>query len=257
MNTRSSNILVADSCACGLGVLGELLRCSNLPPTIFLADGEKNPFGLKTESEIRGIVEDWLRFFTKRPYSIGSLVIACNTASTAIRGGFQEDLERRFKVSITGMVEPAVGAVIEAAGENYSGRIAVLGTRRTIESKLYQELISSRIRNANVKSITCTKMEHVVARGDVKTERATAVVEEELAPFAGEFDYVLLGCTCFSFLNQRILDALSARDTKPVLIDPARNVAQDAVRKILERYVSARDVSFSADKPLVLATGGR
>lgn len=136
-------ILVADSCGCGLGILGEIIKYNNMPHTIFLADGQMNPFGLRSVSEVQNIVEDWLKYFANSAYKIKMLVVACNTASVSIMGDFQEHLETQYDIPIVNIVESTVRAVSEVVIDSDTNKynIAVLGTKRTIKARILYYLL--------------------------------------------------------------------------------------------------------------------
>lgn len=251
-NKTVPRVLVADSCACGLGVLAELLKHPGLPSAIFLADGEKNPFGLKTQIEIRNIVKDWLKYFTGKLYNVGFLLIACNTASAAIRGNYQKKLEQKFKIPIIGMVDPAVMAL---KNQSRIKKIAILGTKSTIKSGIYQKLLSERLKDAEVKGVVCTEMERIVARGKIGTREEVEAVKQELSSVINWLDCAFLGCTCFSFLKQTIKEVLANGAQSPILIDPAKAVALEAVKVIL-RHSRLKKKKFSGEnKPCIFTTG--
>jgi len=203
-------ILVADSCGCGLGILGEIARYNNMPYAIFLADGQMNPFGLRSTLEIQNIVEDWLKYFTNPPYVIKMLVVACNTASISIMGGFQQYLETRYNVRIVNIIESTVRAVPEAVIDDKCNiaNIAVLGTKRTIESGIYQCLISeslskAKYHNIRVQGIICTGVERAVARGEGNSEEVAQIANANYKIIRGNLIMLFMPVLAFLLLRRR------------------------------------------------------
>lgn len=121
-------ILVADSCGCGVGILGEIIKYNNMPHTIFLADGQMNPFGLRSVSEVQNIVEDWLKYFANSAYKIKMLVVACNTASLSkvryqdvqVQGIICTGIERAVAQKETSLEQ--VKQIVECELQDYKGQ---------------------------------------------------------------------------------------------------------------------------------------
>ena len=98
-------IFLADSCAGGLGVLKFFLGWAGKYEVYYIADGEKNPFGLKSKQEIYKIVESWLKSFDKSKRVV-LFCISCNTASISL-GERIKRLEEKYKIPIITMVNGA------------------------------------------------------------------------------------------------------------------------------------------------------
>ena len=124
-------ILVADSCAGGCAVLRNLIHSVRGGRFVYLCDGEMNPFGLKTQTEIQNIVIDWLYYAHKINASV--LVVACNTASVAIHP-IRKKLELRFGIPIVSMLDAAQAAFSRNISLIEKKRISLYGTLYTISS---------------------------------------------------------------------------------------------------------------------------
>lgn len=253
-------ILVADSCGCGLGILGEIVKYNNMPHAIFLADGQMNPFGLRSVSEIQDIVEDWLKYFTNPPYAIKMLVVACNTASISIMGDFQKQLEVQYNIPILNIVESTVQAASEAVISSGTNKcnIAVLGTKRTIESGIYQRLIIASLscQDIQVQGIICTSIEKAVAQKEISPGQLKQIVECELHAYRGQFNYVVHACTCFPFVEKEIDHILDGGKQKIVHINSSRYVARD-VYEVLKQINFLQKENHQYKEPLLFATGGQ
>ena len=138
--------------------------------------------------------------------------------------------------------------------------IAVLGTKSTIESGVYQRLISeslSKVKyyNIRVQGIICTGIEKAVARGENNSQDVALITRYELQNYRGQFDYVVHACTCFPFAEKEINSILSDEEKKIVQINSSKYVAKN-VHEILKKIQSFVKTHSKHKKPLLFATGG-
>ena len=103
MKLNRGTILMTDSCSGGLSVLKYIKRWSNDYKIIYVADYEKNPFGLKNHVEIVNIVKSWFTNLVKKD-KVKIVVIACNTASIAIKYK-KAELSKKFGIPVITMID--------------------------------------------------------------------------------------------------------------------------------------------------------
>src|SRR5947209_3224601 len=122
-----ASIGVFDSGVGGLTVLSALKTAWPAEDFIYLADTARLPYGSKSLHTISQYVEQCISYL--RNYELKAVVVACNSASTAL-------LERPMKsdVPIFNVVEPGARKAVEVSPGH---RIGVLGTRATVFSEAY------------------------------------------------------------------------------------------------------------------------
>ncbi|KPJ56538.1 hypothetical protein AMJ49_04655, partial [Parcubacteria bacterium DG_74_2] len=121
-------ILIADSCAGGLEILKYFLEWAGDYKIYYLADGEKNPFGQKTKKEVKDIVYSWIKNFQTSNDNLKIVVVACNTASVAIKDQVS-NLEKKFKIPIVTMIDGVEKSVYENKKILKNKNTLILGTR--------------------------------------------------------------------------------------------------------------------------------
>lgn len=194
---NKGTILIADSCFGGLSVIKYFQPWSSLFDIYFLADGEKNPFGVKSKEEVKAIVEDWLGYALSIQASL--LVIACNTASVCIDECIDE-LTERYKIPIISLVQALKEMVMQKRESLQNRNILLYGTRLTIDSGIYSKILQQY--GICVIPLKGTFSEHVVARGKIKDPESLKGIEHELlSQYEDQADGIVLACTCFYFLK--------------------------------------------------------
>jgi len=169
------SILIADSCAGGLAVLKPFLEWAGDYNLIYLADGEKNPFGKKTKEEVSQIVKSWLDHFKNE--NLHALIVACNTASIAIFN-ICNSLEREYNLPIITMISGTEEVLKKNTLKITNKNIVLFGTRLTVNSPIYKNIIEK----YKPKKFFClegTETERIVARGllNSKEEKINLIKE--------------------------------------------------------------------------------
>ena len=220
-------IFLADSCAGGLGILKFFLKWAGKYDVYYLADGEKNPFGLRSKQEIYKIVESWLKSFNKDK-KIVLFCISCNTASISIEKNVKI-LEKRYKIPIITMIDGAKSIIKEKKDQIKDKKVLLIGTKFTIASRVYKRLIKKE-KPKRIFELNGTFSERFVARGLEKDRSAKIKMIKELSKFKNEgIESVYLGCTCYPFITKEIIKIYG---NKVTFLDPAEEVSKLA-KKIL------------------------
>lgn len=238
---KSKRILIADSCTGGLSILELISKWAGNNELLYLADYEKNPFGLKEKKEIVDIVESWLKCFTKEPYNIDVLVIACNTASIAVDSSILK-LSRVYRIPIISMVTGMRLCLHQNERLLKNKNVAIMATRYSIFSKKYFNLVKKYNPNKLV-NIVGTKCEHYVASGEYRKKYAKEEIKNELHPYSQDrSDTVILGCTNFKFLKKLIKEELGNNLT---FLDPAESISRELKESMQIRHESqSKDIKI-------------
>ena len=164
-----------DSGVGGLTVLKEALKQLPHESMIFLGDSARCPYGNRTVEEIRKFTKEMVQFLLKK--DVKMIVIACNTATAVVL----EELQETLDIPVVGVIQP--------------GSLAAI--KQTKTQKKNHEL--------RVTSLECPKFVPLVESNQTDSSIAKKVVAQTLQPLMGkEFDTLILGCTHYPLLKQRI-----------------------------------------------------
>jgi len=186
---------VFDSGIGGLSVLRELRRLMPAERFVFLADQKHVPYGGKTAPQLRRYTAAITRFLLKHRCKM--IVVACNTGTVYTI----EYLRKHFSVPFVGTVP----AIKPAAALSKTKVVAILSTPATAVSPALRRLVNDHARDARVLRIGCPGLEEMVERGITSGPLADAALRKHLAPvIAARADVIVLGCTHYPFMRQRI-----------------------------------------------------
>ncbi len=194
-------ILIADSCAGGIALLSRVRELNPNCEFLFLADGQKNPFGLKTREEIIEIIEDWLKFAEQNQCDL--LIIACNTASVAVFDKL-DFLKEKYKIPIITMVDFLKIACNSNVENIVNMNVAIFGTKFTVMSDLYQNVIKEK-KPKKIFTISGTESEHLIAYAMFDDVEQIKKSNDEICKLRNKgIDTFVLSCTCFELLKEAI-----------------------------------------------------
>ena len=244
-------IAVFDSGVGGLTVVREIMR--NLPDEriVYFGDTARVPYGSKSKNTVIRYSRQIVHFLETQ--QVKAIVIACNTASALAL----DTIEKEIDLPIIGVVKPGAQMAVETTQNK---RVGVIATESTIQSGLYQQLITEADPAITVYGKPCPLFVPLVEngrvhRGDIVIETVT---REYLAPLkdAG-VDTLILGCTHYPFLTGAIRRIVGRG---PEILDGSHGVAMQLGRRLaaagmLRTQGGAGTVEFrnSLDEPEILA----
>ena len=218
---------------------------------VYLGDTGRYPYGSRPLEQVRQFSHEIAQFLIAE-YDIKFLVIACNTATAAAL----DELEDQLEIPVLGVVDPGVKAAGQATE---TGRVGVIGTVGTIQSKAYELAVNHWTPDLSLTTCACPGFVEFVERGETSGAEVEILAERLLAPIVrANIDTLLLGCTHYPFLARVISDVLgpevtlvsSADETAFALADILHDqnlVHPDASRVGTHRFVSSGDVrAFAA-----------
>jgi glutamate racemase len=187
---------VFDSGIGGLTVVRALKQ--HLPDygILYFGDTARTPYGTKSpETVIEYAVED-ADILLQRGARI--LVVGCNTASSVAT----DALRKRFDVPIFEVISPAVHI---AVSETKGRRVGVIGTRATVNSRVYEDQIKAIRPEMEVYSTPCPLLVPLVEEGWLKKGETRRIVKKYLHPLKlKQIDMLILGCTHYPLLKEII-----------------------------------------------------
>lgn len=204
LNARNRAIGVFDSGMGGLTVLRELVNHLPCESFIYLGDTARLPYGTKSHKTVTRYAAQMASLLVSK--GIKLLVVACNTASTAL-----PFLKIQFPdIPIIGVVEPGARAAVNATKNN---RVALLATETTIQSGIYQKTILTLNPKIKVSSQTCGLFVALAEEGCINNEIATLVAKQYLEPIINNYrcDSVILGCTHFPVFTESLTAILGSK----------------------------------------------
>ncbi|MBL3686805.1 glutamate racemase [Leucobacter zeae] len=162
---------------------------------IYVGDTARTPYGPRPIAEVRRFALEILDDLVHQ--GVKMLVIACNTASAAVL----RDARERYDVPVVEVIGPTVRS---AASITRNGRVGLIGTKGTIQSRAYDDLFAMRPDIA-LTSAACPRFVELVEAGETSGPVVHAAAEEYLAPLVAQgIDTLVLGCTHYPFLRGAI-----------------------------------------------------
>jgi glutamate racemase len=233
---------IFDSGVGGLTVARAILDQLPNESTLYIGDTARGPYGPRPLSEVREFALETMDFLVEQ--GVKAIVIACNTASAAML----RDARERYSIPVIEVIQPAVRRAVSATR---SGRIGVIGTQATIDSKAYLDAFAA-APQLHITSAACPLFVEFVERGETSGEAITKVAQKYLEPImSSNVDTLVLGCTHYPLLTGVISYAMGESVT---LVSSAEETAKDLYRTLVENN-ALRPQSSSAPTHRFLATG--
>ncbi len=190
---------VFDSGLGGLTVLNAIREHLPVYDYVYYGDTKNLPYGDKTESEIRTFTRNAVLELFQRGALI--VIVACNTASAETLRALQEELivNEQADRRILGVIIPTVEELVQGSVKN----ALLIGTKRTVASYKYErELMKCNDRGVVLTSCATPELVPHIESGAI--DEAYRVLQNHLMPRVGEIDTLILGCTHYTLLKDRI-----------------------------------------------------
>ncbi|NDB47225.1 MAG: glutamate racemase [Nitrososphaeria archaeon] len=228
-------IAVFDS---GLGSLSVIQSIQKIAKSeiIYFADQKNFPYGKKTRQDLKKIIKNTISKL-QESFHPDIIVMASNTPSVL----FPEYLNSK----IIGVLPP----VKQAAKITKTGKIAILATTATVQSKEITKYIKKQARNVQVKKIDATELVILVESGKFLTDKkhCAKTIRKILAKQIDGIDVITLSSTHLPFL----LPMLKKEFPAITFLDPADDVAQKIAKKIKKKSKNRLQIYTSADPKIL------
>lgn len=209
-----------DSGVGGLTVARAVLNQLPGEQILYIGDTAHSPYGPRPIEEVRrlalGVMDELVDSGVKM------LVIACNTASAAVLHDARSRYTQGKGVPVVEVIHPAARA---AARVTHNGRIGLIATQGTVDSRAYADALGA-VPGVELLSVACPRFVELAERGVTTGPEVMATAEEYLVPMreAG-VDTLILGCTHY-----------------PLLIGPISYVMGQDVTLVTSSDETAKDV---------------
>lgn len=187
---------VFDSGIGGITVLNEIIKVLPNEHYIYYSDSKNNPYGTKSQEEIIELSENIVKLFIDKKCDI--IVIACNTASAEAA----DVLRKKYSFVPIIAIEPAFKMAYDYDKDS---PVLVMATKATIESQKFQNLYN-KYNNNNSELISCVGLPELIEKEQSK--EIDEYLEKNLKQYRGKIKNVVLGCTHFPLIKDKIDIAL-------------------------------------------------
>ena len=185
---------VFDSGMGGLTVVKEIRRLMPNESIIYFGDTGRVPYGNRGTDTIIKYVKQDINFLKSN--DIKAIVVACGTASAVALPAINDS-----DVPIIGVVEPTAQYALDTTK---NGKIGIIGTTATINSGMYQSLLSAK-NGITVYEKACPLFVPLAENGYSNSEVARIVAKDYLWDLKEKGVYTLiLGCTHYPLLKNAI-----------------------------------------------------
>jgi glutamate racemase len=272
MNTSgaSPTIAVFDSGVGGLTVLRALLKFIPDAKYIYLGDTARLPYGSKSAATIRRFAVEAALFLEAQYADL--LVIACNTATALALDAIQSAVS----IPVVGVIEPSANAVLQYLQKSpeYSqaslheelhpedsryitklGTCLVFATEATVASHAYQRSLAA----LDVETVekSCPLLVPLIEQGwldhHVTREVVRIYLQEALEVCSP--NVVLLGCTHYPLIADRIREALAVMGSTAAVVDSAEATALSVVERLAQLESEFPQAAASASTPAASPIG--
>ena len=246
MNTAQDYIAIFDSGVGGISVLRHLRRVMPGEKFLYFGDSANAPYGTKTKEEVK-----LLTFAAAERLSragIKALVVACNTATSAAIN----DLRGAYPELIVIGIEPALKLAVDKFP---GGRIGVMATPMTLNEEKFANLMARFAETCTVHKIPAPGLVELIESGKADSAETEALLEKFFAPYRGQLDALVLGCTHYPFAAGTISKVLGS---SVALLDGGDGTARETRRRLteaglLEEGAGKLVITNSKDDPRYIA----
>ena len=190
---------VFDSGVGGLTVARAIIDQLPRESIVYVGDTIHSPYGPKPIADVRryalAVMDDLVA------QGVKALVIACNTASAAMLRDARERFTQGYGIPVVEVIQPAVRAAVR---QTRNGRVGVIGTEGTIQSRAYEDAFAA-ASHLSLFTQACPRFVEFVEAGVTSGDELFAVARDYLAPLkAAEVDTLVLGCTHYPLMSAAI-----------------------------------------------------
>ena len=197
INQKKENhpIGVFDSGLGGLTVLKYLLRAFPHQDFIYLGDLANLPYGNKSKDKIIHYSIQCAKFLESK--KVQGIIIACNTASSYAL----QEIKQKVSVPIFDVISPCVKKIANSKSKN----IAILGTEKTIESRIYCQSINAINSKIKIYNKACPLFVPIIEEGLENSSISMDIIDYYLQNIREKkIEKIILGCTHYPILLESL-----------------------------------------------------
>ncbi len=213
---------IFDSGIGGLTVANAIKKVLPNENIIYFGDTEHLPYGEKSAAAIQNYSAKIIKFLITKKCKM--IIVACNSASSVA----WENIKRvSNKTPILNVIDP----IIKKIETNYSKcNIGVIGTKATIESKIYEIKIKNISPNINVRSLSTPLLAPMIEEGFINEKISDTIIQKYLSnPKLKNIDHLILACTHYPLIYKEIKKYYEGNVT---VVDSAYIIARYVQKKL-------------------------
>ena len=217
---------VFDSGVGGLTVARAIIDQLPRESITYVGDTAHSPYGPKPIADVRRYALEVMDDLVAEGVKL--LVIACNTASSAMLRDARERFTGGYGIPVVEVIQPAVRAAVR---QTRNKRVGVIGTVGTVQSLAYEDAFAA-ASDLQIFTEACPRFVEFVEAGITSGPELFAVAEQYLAPLkAADIDTLVLGCTHYPLLAAAIQYVMGEEVT---LVSSAEETAYDVYRMLVK-----------------------
>ena len=213
---------IFDSGVGGLTVARAIIDQLPNESIIYFGDTARGPYGPRPLAEVRAFALEIMDRLVAS--GVKAIVIACNTASAAML----RDARERYSIPVIEVIQPAVRRAVSATR---NGKVGVIGTQTTIDSRAYDDAFAAATK-LELTTAACPEFVSFVERGETSGSSLQTLAENYLGDLKAKgIDTLVLGCTHYPLLTGVISYVMGNEVT---LVSSADETAKDLYRTLVE-----------------------
>ena len=228
---------VFDSGIGGLTVVREIMRQMPQENIVYFGDTARVPYGSKSRDTVIRYCRQIVSFL--RTKQVKAIVIACNTASAHAL----DVIEAEQDIPVIGVIRAGART---AAETTINGRIGVIATRGTIDSRVYEQVLHESHPEFQIFGKACPLFVPLVEEGlthDFITEEIARRYVRDLQ-YKG-IDTLILGCTHYPLLRTLLRKVMGEEVT---LVNPAYETAIELKQLLTEQGLVRGSAAAKSDE---------
>lgn len=228
MSKPEQAIGIFDSGIGGLTVASALQKLLPNEKLIYFGDTAHVPYGDKSASAIQFYSEKISDFLLSKKCKI--IVIACNTASAAARKSTAEHVQN---IAVINVIDPVVNYV---ASHFNKSTIGLIGTKGTINSRVYPKLIAKANSKITTNSLATPLLAPMIEEGFFNNNISKTIISAYLDKSSlKNIDALILGCTHYPLIQKEI-EAVYKKKKQKVKILNSADIVANAVKDSLKKH---------------------
>ncbi len=223
---QNAPIGVFDSGLGGLTVARAIIDQLPNESVIYVGDTANAPYGPRPLSEVRELALAVMDKLVDEGVKV--LVIACNSASAAVLRDARERYTKGKSIPVVEVIQPAVRRAVALTS---NGKVGVIGTTATINSKAYDDAFAAAV-DIELQSVACPSFVEYVEAGVTSGPEIIAAAKSYLMPLKESgIDTLVLGCTHYPLLTGALSFVMGDEVT---LVSSAEETAKDVYKVLME-----------------------
>lgn len=214
---------IFDSGIGGLTVASAIARLLPAEKLVYFGDTAHLPYGDKSAQAIKGYSVRIANFLLEQRCK--TVIIACNTASASGYAAVKKSVGSNALVF--NVIDPVVQYV---ASNHVEDKVGVIGTKGTINSRVYVRKLQQRSKKMRVVSMATPLLAPMIEEGFFNNYISRTVIHNYLSrkPFT-DINALILACTHYPLIKKEVQEFYGPRVE---IVDSAEIVAQTVAAKL-------------------------